>query len=67
MKKASTLILLAAFSMGMASCQKCAECTCGIETTTKCVDDFDSKDDYDQTLNLAQGLGCDCTESLKPK
>jgi hypothetical protein len=67
MKKLSVLILFAAFSFGVSSCQKCAECTCGNETETRCVDDFNSKDDYDQAVNLLQGLGCDCNESLKPK
>lgn len=51
--------------MGVSSCKKCATCTCGLITSTACVDEFDSKQDYNDALTTAQNNGCDCEEKLE--
>ncbi len=67
MKKSYLLLVALTVGMTMSSCQKCYECDCPLGSNfNACVDDFNSKDDYDDALNLLEA-GCDCTESLKAK
>ena len=66
MKKRLFPILLFVAALGVSSCQKCVECTncpLGISGDT-CVDEFDSKEDYEAAVADARALGCDCTEKL---
>lgn len=66
MKKHFLPVLLIALCIGASSCQKCVECDCplGIDGDA-CMEDFDSKEDYEAAVANAEGLGCDCTEKLK--
>ncbi len=59
-------ILLVCIGIGFSSCQKCVECeNCPLGITgDACVDDFDSKEDYEQAVSDAEAVGCDCTEKL---
>ncbi len=65
-------ILIPLFVLGVAtfsSCQKCVECdNCplGIQGDA-CMEDFDSKEDYEAAVANAEALGCDCTEKLSGK
>ena len=66
MKKKLLPMLLFVLALGASSCQKCAECdNCpfGINGDF-CVDEFDSKEDYDAAVANARAAGCDCTEKL---
>ncbi len=67
--------LVTLFGLGLASCNKCQTCSdCADGVTLEdangnaadevefCEDDFDSKEDYDLTISLAESslLGCSC-------
>lgn len=66
MKKVLFLFAIAALSVGASSCQKCAECDCPIiDDHDFCVEDFDSKDDFDAAVANFEASGCDCTTKLK--
>ncbi len=66
MKKTILPLFLLAFAVGISSCQKCAECdNCPLGISGEfCVDEFDSKADYDQAVSDAEAVGCDCKEKL---
>lgn len=64
MKKSILGFLLLTMTLGAASCQKCATCECGAIDQNFCVDEFDSKDDYDEWLDGLKDNGCDCSEKL---
>jgi hypothetical protein len=53
----------------MGSCQKCVECeNCPFGVSgDACMDEFDSKEDYEAAVANAEALGCDCTEKLQGK
>ncbi|MCB9192286.1 MAG: hypothetical protein H6602_11530 [Flavobacteriales bacterium] len=69
MKKILFPVLFVAFSIGVSSCQKCVECdNCPFGITgDACMDEFDSKEDYEAAVANAEALGCSCTEKLKGK
>ncbi len=66
MKKQFLLSLGVALMLGFSSCQKCAECNnCPLGISGDfCVDEFDSKADYDAAVANAEAAGCDCKEKL---
>lgn len=61
-----TKLFLLLFTVGVfaTSCDKCVVCNCpaslGGDIDEYCQSDFDSKDEYDQTVSFARGLGCTC-------
>ena len=59
-------VLLVFIGIGFSSCQKCVECeNCPLGISADaCVEDFDSKEDYEQAVSDAEAVGCDCTEKL---
>lgn len=64
MKRSILMLSLFAMSVGFTSCQKCYECTdcpLGINSDA-CMNDFDSKEDYDAALANLRASGCDCVE-----
>ncbi|MCB9185596.1 MAG: hypothetical protein H6601_02490 [Flavobacteriales bacterium] len=69
MKKLLIPFIVGVMALGASSCQKCAECdNCPFGISGDfCVDDYNSKDDYDAALANAKAAGCDCTEKLKGK
>ena len=68
MKKGYFSLMLLIMGLSMASCQKCAECDCGFGVnSTICMDDFNSKDDYNSAVTTLQDIGCNCSEKLKGK
>ncbi len=68
MKKLFPVFLLVV-AFGATSCQKCVECdNCPLGISgDACMDEFDSKSDYEQAIADAEALGCDCTEKLQGK
>tara|TARA_B100001758_G_C17918621_1_gene357364 strand:+ start:285 stop:512 length:228 start_codon:yes stop_codon:yes gene_type:complete len=64
------LVFISAFVSSCSKCVDCSDCPDGITLTNAsgedvsslemCEEDFDSKEDYDQSVSLAEGLGCDC-------
>lgn len=69
MKKRIFPVLLFVVTIGISSCQKCVECVnCPLGISgDACVDEFDSKADYEQAVADAEALGCDCTQKLAGK
>lgn len=69
MKKRLFPILLFVSALAISSCQKCVECTnCPLGFSgDACVDEFDSKADYEQAVADAEAIGCDCKEKLSGK
>lgn len=67
MKNILIALFVGALSVGISSCQKCVECdNCPLGVSgDACVEDFDSKEDYDAAVANAEALGCDCTEKLQ--
>ncbi len=66
MKKLFLPLLVLTFCMSMTACQKCAECTCLLGFSADfCTDEFDSKDDYNDAVKIAEDNGCTCTQKLK--
>ena len=66
MKKTILPLFLLAFAIGISACQKCVECTnCPLGLSgDACMDEFDSKDDYNAAVANSRAAGCDCTEKL---
>lgn len=66
MKNNLISVLIVLITIGFSSCQKCVECTgCPFGVTgSSCVDDYDSKADYEAAVANAEALGCDCKEKL---
>ena len=54
------LLLLCVVAFGFTSCKKCQECTYAGQTEEYCEDDFDSKDEYEASIELLEALGADC-------
>ena len=67
MKKHLLPIMLFALALGASSCQKCATCECGLVDLNFCVDEFDTKGDYDDAVQAAENNGCDFTQKLEGK
>ena len=69
MKKLILPALVIGLMMGFASCQKCVECdNCPLGVSgDACVEDFNSKEDYEAAVANAEALGCDCKEKLSGK
>lgn len=62
-----SIFLFAALSavLALSSCSKCTECTdCTVEQTI-CRDGYDSNDDYQQAIDEAEFIGCDCKATVK--
>ena len=66
MKKTLLPALLFVLALGASSCQKCVECdNCPFGVSgDACMDEFDSKEDYEAAVANAEALGCDCKEKL---
>lgn len=66
MRKKILPLLIILIGIGFSSCQKCAECdNCPLGISGNfCVEDFDSKEDYNAAVSNAEAAGCDCTEKL---
>ena len=44
-----------------ASCNKCQDCSYeGLQTEEVCQDDFDSKDDYNDAIDILESAGWEC-------
>ena len=65
------LVFISAFvSSCSKKCVECSDCPDGITLTNAsgesvsslemCEEDYDSKEDYDQSVSLAEDFGCDC-------
>lgn len=69
MKKKLFTALGFVFLFGITSCQKCVECdNCPLGISgDACMDEFDSKEDYEAAVANAEAAGCDCTEKLSGK
>lgn len=69
MKKILIPLFVAVLAVGASSCQKCVECdNCPFGVTgDACMEDFDTKEDYEAAVANAEALGCDCTEKLQGK
>lgn len=66
MKKLLFPLMISALTLGVSSCQKCVECDCPIiDDHDFCLEDFDSKDQYEAAIANFEASGCDCTEKLK--
>lgn len=65
MKKYLIPLVILALGSGFSSCKKCADCTCSFGDHNFCVDEFDSKDQYDAAIANMEVSGCDCKEKLK--
>ncbi|MCF8278287.1 MAG: hypothetical protein K9J17_16285 [Flavobacteriales bacterium] len=66
MKKLLFPLMISAIAIGATSCKKCAECTCPIINDHDfCMEDYDSKDQYQAALTFFENEGCDCKEKLK--
>ena len=66
MKKLFFPLMLSFIAIAASSCQKCAECDCTILGDHDfCLEDFDSKDQYEAAIANFEASGCDCTEKLK--
>ena len=64
-KKILQIIAVTLVSVFFTSCTKCVDCTgcpeeVTLEQTEICQDDFDSNQDYNTAVALAEGLGCEC-------
>lgn len=62
------IVVLLAFSLFFAGCTRCV--TCGqcpsgvtLESDEICEDDFNTQEDFDQAVELAEGFGCSCADS----
>ncbi|PLX03101.1 MAG: hypothetical protein C0594_11090 [Marinilabiliales bacterium] len=49
-----------ALSLSFFSCNKCQDCTFMGVTEEICQDDFDSKDEYEASITLAESWGATC-------
>jgi len=47
--------------MGLASCSTCVTCDCFGDSDEICESDFDSKDQYNASVDLLEALGCSCS------
>ncbi|MCB9185473.1 MAG: hypothetical protein H6601_01850 [Flavobacteriales bacterium] len=66
MKKILIPLFVSAIAIGASSCKKCAECECTVLGDHDfCMEDFDSKDQYEAAIANFEASGCDCTEKLK--
>lgn len=67
MKKLFAVLFVGALAFGASSCQKCVECdNCPLGLSgDACMEDFDSKEDYEAAVANAEAAGCDCTEKLQ--
>jgi len=57
--KASAVLALAVLTFS--SCTKCQDCVCGINTIEICSKEFDSKEEYNNTIAARKSQGCTCT------
>lgn len=68
-----TLLMVAMFGFGLASCNKCqtcGDCPSGMQLSDEngnlqdeveiCEDDADSKEDYDAAIAIIEAFGCTC-------
>jgi hypothetical protein len=56
-------VFVAVLAFGLTSCDKCVDCTgCALGADGEiCEEDYNSKDDYDDAVALAESAGgCDC-------
>ncbi len=66
MKKLIFPLMLSVVAIAATSCKKCVECDCTIIGDHDfCMEDFDSKDQYDAAIANFEASGCDCKEKLK--
>ena len=64
-KELLQIFTIALISVFFTSCSKCVDCTdcpdeVTLEQTEICQDDFDSKEDYNKAVALAEAFGCEC-------
>ncbi|MDA9820665.1 hypothetical protein N9C06_07085 [Salibacteraceae bacterium] len=60
-KRFLSLALAGCFLMGLASCSTCVTCDCFGDSDEICESDFDSKDQYNASVDLLEALGCSCS------
>ncbi|MBI1289325.1 MAG: hypothetical protein GC178_17290 [Flavobacteriales bacterium] len=65
MKKYFLPLLILTLSAGFSSCKKCAECDCSFGDHNFCMDEYDSKDQYNAAIANLEVSGCTCKEKLK--
>lgn len=60
---AVTILML--FVSGCTRCVSCTDCNPGVqlESAEYCENDFNSKDDFDQAIDLAESFGCACVDN----
>lgn len=62
MKQITTVIALIAISATFSACsKKCVKCTHAyFADSNLCRDDFDTQEDYDSAIEVAENVGYDC-------
>ena len=68
MSRSVTLIAVILFGIGISGCTKCTSCTdcpngVTLESSELCENDFNSKADFDQAVDLAISFGCTCVDN----
>ena len=59
------LLIMILFGLGFSACTRCVSCTdcppgVTLESDELCENDFNSKADFDQAVDLAESFGCTC-------
>lgn len=67
-RKIQFLAFIFVMGMALASCSRCVSCTdCPVGTTLEsdeyCENDFNSKEDFDQQIQLLENFGCTCQDN----
>jgi hypothetical protein len=59
------LLITSLFFAGCTRCVTCGQCPTGVtlESDEMCEDDFNTQEDFDQAVQLAEGFGCSCADS----